>query len=252
NPVLPGLSLNLMSLVLPKPLLPLNLVLSELSLDHMSPVLPGPSLNIMSILFLTPVDINSPVDFLLSPVTNFSSDRQSSEQGSLIENNNIDNGIIIDTDLEKSENLIDTSGLNNDLTFVNCIHNPQVTCDSTKWRNAVSQQTECPWRLNVYCSKKSNILKITSFVDNHNHMLSTTIHETAPKFRKLMLEMLSDIEKYVIQGRMDSGSIYPLLKHDYLNNLIFKKDLYNAVYQFRATNNPGNSDASQMLQMLLS
>ncbi|CAG8795294.1 6619_t:CDS:2, partial [Cetraspora pellucida] len=74
----------------------------------------------------------------------------------------------------------------------------------------------------------------------------------APIFRKLMLEMLSDIEKYVIQGQMDSGSIYPLLKHNYPNNPIFKKDLYNAVYQFRATNNPGDSDASQMLQMLLS
>ncbi|CAG8826468.1 9574_t:CDS:2, partial [Cetraspora pellucida] len=51
---------------------------------------------------------------------------------------------------------------------------------------------------------------------------------------------------------MNSGSIYPLLKHDYPNNPIFKKDLYNAVYQFRATNNPGDSDASQMLQILLS
>ncbi|CAG8795295.1 6620_t:CDS:2, partial [Cetraspora pellucida] len=185
NPVLPGLSLNLMSLVLPEPSLPFNPVLSKLSLDHMSPVLPELSLNVMSILFSTPVDINSPVDFLLSPVTNFSSDHQPSEQGSLIENNNIDNGIIIDTDLEESENLIDTSGLNNDLTFVDWIefkvwmnyyskkkgfsyrvrtsqkdgdvighatlecsrsgiHNPQVTCDPTKWRNAVSQWTECP------------------------------------------------------------------------------------------------------------
>ncbi|CAG8807113.1 1633_t:CDS:2, partial [Cetraspora pellucida] len=175
NPVLPGLSLNFMFPVLPEPLLPLDPVLLELSLNHMSPVLLGLSLNVMSTLFSIPIDINSPVDFLLSPVTNFSNDHQPSEQEFLIENNNIDNGIIIDTDLEKT-----------------------------------------------------------------------------PRFRKLMLEMLSNIEKYVIQGRMDSGSIYPLLKHDYPNNPIFKKDLYNAVYQFQATNNPGDSDASQMLQMLLS
>ena len=63
--------------------------------------------------------------------------------------------------------------------------------------------------------------------------------------------MLSDIKKYVIQGRMDSGSIYPLLKHDYPNHNIYKKDLYNAVYQFRLENSPGDTDASQMLQMLL-
>ncbi|CAG8737529.1 11811_t:CDS:2, partial [Cetraspora pellucida] len=90
-----------MSPVLPEPSLPLDPVLSELLLDHMSLVLPGLSLNVMSTLFSMSVDINSPVDFLLSPVTNFSSDRQPSEQGSLIENNNIDNGIIIDTDLEE-------------------------------------------------------------------------------------------------------------------------------------------------------
>ncbi|GET67432.1 hypothetical protein RIR_jg5684.t1 [Rhizophagus irregularis DAOM 181602=DAOM 197198] len=46
--------------------------------------------------------------------------------------------------------------------------------------------------------------------------------------------MLVDIEKYVIQGRMDSASIYPLLKHDYSDQPIYKKDLYNAVYQFSA------------------
>jgi hypothetical protein len=63
--------------------------------------------------------------------------------------------------------------------------------------------------------------------------------------------MLEDIEKYVNQGRMDSGSIYPLLRHDYPNQPIHKKDLYNAVYQFRQKNNPGNADASQMLQKLL-
>ncbi|CAG8687909.1 16070_t:CDS:2, partial [Cetraspora pellucida] len=81
NPVLPGLSLNLMSPVLPEPSLPLDPVLSELSLDHMSSVLSGPSLNVMSTLFSTLVNINSLVDFLLSPVTNFSSNRQPSEQG---------------------------------------------------------------------------------------------------------------------------------------------------------------------------
>ncbi|GET65380.1 protein FAR1-RELATED SEQUENCE 5-like [Rhizophagus irregularis DAOM 181602=DAOM 197198] len=63
--------------------------------------------------------------------------------------------------------------------------------------------------------------------------------------------MLSDIKKYVIQGRMDSGSIYLLLIHDYPNYIIFKKNLYNAVYQFQLKNNPGGSNASQVLQILL-
>ncbi|CAB4440960.1 unnamed protein product [Rhizophagus irregularis] len=114
-------------------------------------------------------------------------------------------------------------------------HNPQVSSDPTKRRNATSQHTQ--WKLNVACPKASNVVKINSFVDNHNHILTSNIQEMAPRFRKLSPEMLSDIKKYVIQGRMDSGSIYPLLIHDYPGYTIFKKDLYNAVYQFRLQNN---------------
>jgi hypothetical protein len=77
------------------------------------------------------------------------------------------------------------------------------------------------------------------------------IQEIAPRFRKLTKEMLADVEKYVVQGRMDSMSIYPLLKHDYPNQHIHKRDLYNAVYQFRQKHNPGDGDASHMLQMLM-
>ena len=58
---------------------------------------------------------------------------------------------------------------------------------------------------------------------------------------------MSDIEKYVIQGRIDSRFIYLLLKYNYLNHTIFKKDLYNAVYQFQLKNNSDDSDASQIL-----
>jgi MULE transposase domain/FAR1 DNA-binding domain len=130
-------------------------------------------------------------------------------------------------------------------------HNPQVTSDPTKRRNACSSRVLCPWKLNVTYPKKSGVVKINSFNNHHNHPLTLIIHEIAPRFRKLTPEMLVDIEKYVIQGRMDSASIYPLLKHDFPDQPIYKKDLYNAVYQFRQKNNPGNTDASQMLQQLL-
>ena len=63
--------------------------------------------------------------------------------------------------------------------------------------------------------------------------------------------MITDIEKYVVQGRMDSGSIYPILEHDYPDHPIYRKDLYNAVCQIRRKNNPGEGDASKMLQLLL-
>lgn len=127
----------------------------------------------------------------------------------------------------------------------------QVTSDPTKRRNASSSKTSCPWKLNVTYPKTSGVIKINSFNNEHNHSLTSIVHEIAPRFRKLTPEMLVDIEKYVIQGRMDSASIYPLLKHDYPNQPIYKKDLYNAVYQFRQKNNPGDTDASQMLEQLM-
>ncbi|CAB4392200.1 unnamed protein product [Rhizophagus irregularis] len=128
----------------------------------------------------------------------------------------------------------------------------QVTSDPTKKHNASSSKTSCPWKLNVTYPKTSGVIKINSFNNEHdNHSLTSIVHEIAPRFQKLMPEMLVDIEKYVIQDQMDSASIYPLLKHDYSDQPIYKKDLYNTVYQFRQKNNPGDTDAFQMLELLM-
>src|SRR5688572_18733109 len=91
--------------------------------------------------------------------------------------------------------------------------------------------------------QKNGVVKINSFNNHHNYFLTPIIHEIALRFCKLTPKMLEDIEKYVNQGRMDSGSIYPLLRHDYPDQPIHKKDLYNAVYQFHQKNNPGATDA---------
>ncbi|CAB5293636.1 unnamed protein product [Rhizophagus irregularis] len=77
------------------------------------------------------------------------------------------------------------------------------------------------------------------------------IREIAPRFRKLTPKMLVNIKKYVIQGQIYSSSIYPLLKHNYSDQPIYKKDLYNAVYQFCQKNNPGDMDASQLFELLM-
>ncbi|CAB4382978.1 unnamed protein product [Rhizophagus irregularis] len=130
-------------------------------------------------------------------------------------------------------------------------HISQVTSDPTKKCNTHSQRTSCPWRVNLTYPKTSNIVKINSFNDVHNHPLTSMIQEIASRFRKLTQEMLANVEKYVVQGRMDSMSIYPLLKHDYPNQPIYMKDLYNAICQFCKKNNLGDGDASQMLQLLM-
>ena len=49
---------------------------------------------------------------------------------------------------------------------------------------------------------------------------------------------------------MDSAAIYPLLVNDYPQHTINERDLYDMVYNFQRQNNPGETDASQMLQTL--
>ncbi|CAB4377306.1 unnamed protein product [Rhizophagus irregularis] len=61
-------------------------------------------------------------------------------------------------------------------------HNSQVSSDLTKRRNATVQRTQCPWKLNVACPKTSNVVKINSFVDNYNHILTSNIQEMASRF----------------------------------------------------------------------
>ena len=83
-------------------------------------------------------------------------------------------------------------------------HISQATSDPTKQRNTHSQRTLCPWKLNVTCPKTSNIVKINLFNNVHNHALIAIIQEITPRFRKLTKEMLANVEKYVVQGHMDS------------------------------------------------
>ena len=114
--------------------------------------------------------------------------------------------------------------------FKSGLHNPQVTSDPNKRHNAFSLRILCPWKINVTCLKTASVVKINSINNHHNHPLTPSICEIASHFHKLTPEMLVDIEKYVIQEQMNSGSIYPLLKYDYSDQLIYKRDLYNAVY----------------------
>ncbi|CAJ0625663.1 12870_t:CDS:2 [Entrophospora sp. SA101] len=95
-------------------------------------------------------------------------------------------------------------------------HNPQITTDPTKHHNVHSQKTEC-----------------------HGILIFLFQSEMVPQFQKLTSSMLKDIKKYVVKGRKDSASIYPLLINDYPQNTINKRDLYNAVYNIRQQNNPG-------------
>src|SRR5688500_6914021 len=91
------------------------------------------------------------------------------------------------------------------------IHKPHISSDLTLRRTATLQHIQFPWKVHITCFKINNIIKINSVVNDYNHSLTLMIQKIASRFWKLTPEMMSDKEKYVIQGRMNSGSIYPLL-----------------------------------------
>ncbi|CAG8621436.1 22079_t:CDS:2, partial [Gigaspora rosea] len=124
-----------------------NINFFDLSLP-LNPVLPGLSLSLTSsgpspnpTLFSEPIDINSSFDFLLPP-SNFSSDHQPSD---LIEHNNVNNGIMTDTDSEKSKNSVNflsppvRTALPSDLKENDNVDNGIMTdTDSEKSKNSVA------------------------------------------------------------------------------------------------------------------
>ncbi|CAG8593129.1 23176_t:CDS:2, partial [Racocetra persica] len=110
---------------------------------------------------------------------------------------NFDSKIIAETfskNSDKSKDQNNTLELNIGLTFTN-------------WKEYKA------WMDNYFKKKGFNYKIKTSQKDDknkHNHALILTIYETAPKFRKLIPEMLFNIEKYVIQGNSDVSQIFQI------------------------------------------
>ncbi|CAG8790371.1 16146_t:CDS:1, partial [Cetraspora pellucida] len=59
-------------------------------------------------------------------------------------------------------------------------HILQVTSNPTKRHSTYSQYTQCFWKLNITCSKTNCIVKINSFINEHNYQFTSMIYEIAP------------------------------------------------------------------------
>ncbi|RHZ49583.1 hypothetical protein Glove_519g62 [Diversispora epigaea] len=81
---------------------------------------------------------------------------------------------------------------------------------------------------------------------SYNPQVISNLTKRLPRFQKLSNEMLADIEKYVVQGQMDSGSIYPLLRHDYPDVIAIIK-----VEGFRTTLDLNTTYNTNRFQILL-
>ncbi|CAG8457615.1 8657_t:CDS:2, partial [Scutellospora calospora] len=66
----------------------------------------------------------------------------------------------------------------------------------------------------------------------HNHQIQPDVTLFASKYRKLFSEILEVVEFYVTKGKMSSKQILLLLTAKFLDYIIHKRDLYNAVQKF--------------------
>uniref|UniRef100_U9SVZ4 SWIM-type domain-containing protein n=1 Tax=Rhizophagus irregularis (strain DAOM 181602 / DAOM 197198 / MUCL 43194) TaxID=747089 RepID=U9SVZ4_RHIID len=73
-------------------------------------------------------------------------------------------------------------------------------------RNKGSKKTKCSWHINLSQPLNVNYVKITKFVNTHNHELLPDNTLFAPQFRGLSEDIKSDIEHYVKCGREFSNS----------------------------------------------
>ncbi|CAB4418039.1 unnamed protein product [Rhizophagus irregularis] len=108
----------------------------------------------------------------------------------------------------------------------------------------------CLWHINLSFPKSGNGVRINSIVGIHNHDMNPCITEIAPKFQKLTDKMLEKIKFWTIEGRLGIPTQYNLLVASFPNKVINKKDLSNAIQQFKKQAKPIKNDACQMLTEL--
>jgi len=63
--------------------------------------------------------------------------------------------------------------------------------------------------------------------------MNSLIAEIASRYQKLTDEMFEKIKIWTIQGKMSISTQYNLLVASFLNKVINKKDLSNAIQQFK-------------------
>ena len=131
-------------------------------------------------------------------------------------------------------------------------YQPKKDKDPEKHRNRSSASIGCHWHLNVTCPKSTNVTKITTVVDEHNHPLSSNIKIHGPQFRQFSKEMKSDILEYISAvPTMGARTVYGLLKKKYPDTYIHRKNLYNAIQEVRRSERTKEKDdAHNMLQEL--
>ncbi|CAB4397966.1 unnamed protein product [Rhizophagus irregularis] len=131
-------------------------------------------------------------------------------------------------------------------------YQPRKDKDPEKHRQRSSGSISCQWHLNVTCPKSTEVIKISTIVNEHNHPLNPNIMIHGVQFRRFSEEMKSDILEYLTAvPTMGAQTIYRLLTKKYPDIYIHRKNLYNAIQEVRRCKRiEEKDDAENMLQDL--
>ncbi|CAB4377221.1 unnamed protein product [Rhizophagus irregularis] len=130
-------------------------------------------------------------------------------------------------------------------------HQSKKVEDISLYRECSSYKTNCPWQASFYLGKKSNLIRLTKFVQEHNHQCDPKTIELAPKNLRLSQLIIDKIEHYTTNGNLGAEQQYKLLVQEFPQYNIAKKNLYNAIQKFWGVRIHDKTDAATMLLSLL-
>ena len=117
-------------------------------------------------------------------------------------------------------------------------------------RNRGSKKTGCSWHVNLSQPLNVDYVRITKFVNTHNHEILPDNTLFAPQFRGLSEDIRFDIEHYVKCGVTDLPTIRSLLKPKFPDQFMLSQDLLNYIQKIKRELGNSGSDASTLLNEL--
>ncbi|RHZ76963.1 hypothetical protein Glove_187g3 [Diversispora epigaea] len=97
-----------------------------------------------------------------------------------------------------------------------------------KQKNKGTKKYRCIWQINVTRGKNSPITTVTSFINDHNHKLSSETMIFSIAYKGFSQEIMEQIEFYVIHGHCDATMIRNLLQPKYPDRIFLSADLSDA------------------------
>ncbi|CAB4380775.1 unnamed protein product [Rhizophagus irregularis] len=78
------------------------------------------------------------------------------------------------------------------------VNKPKKVENISLYRDSTSGKTGCPWQVSFYLGKQTGEIRLTKFVNIHNHQCDTKTIELAPRNLRLPQSILDKIEHYTL------------------------------------------------------